>query len=116
MDIARSQMGAVFQTAFVLYMFVGNQLNLFSIMFLLTMGTTPIKNIMATEQVFAPLTGPKVSLLLPKLMYVGLNLVGVGVFIWKVRAMGLLPVTSSDWISLFPVRHPAEFSAATVNV
>lgn len=138
MELARGQVGGVFQTALVLYMFVGNQLNLFSIIFLLNMGTAPIRNLFATEQsacarvgarwcagcggracasvcaAFAPLAGPGVGLFLPKLIYIALNLVGVGVFAWKVRAMGLLPVTSSDWVSLFPMRAPAEFSSTTL--
>jgi hypothetical protein len=40
----------VFQTAFMMYMFVGNQLSLFSIFFLLTMGTGPIRNLLNTGQ------------------------------------------------------------------
>ena len=40
-----------------------------------------------------------------------LNLVGVAVVMYKLRAMGLLPLTSADWVSLLPSRHPTEFSA-----
>ncbi len=46
MSIAQGQMGALFQVALMLYLFIGNQLNLYSIFFLLSMGTAPIKNLL----------------------------------------------------------------------
>lgn len=60
---------------------------------------------------FSSLAAPNVSLLVPKLLYVLLNLIGVGVVGYKLRNMGLLPVTSADWVSLLPLRHPAEWSS-----
>jgi hypothetical protein len=56
-------------------------------------------------------SGPGVNLSLPKLLYVLLNLLGVAAVGYKLRVMGLLPLTSADWVSLLPSRHPAEFSA-----
>lgn len=49
-EIARGQLGGVFQTAFTLYMFVGNQLQLFNMMFLFTFGMGPINNLLALEK------------------------------------------------------------------
>ena len=69
-----------------------------------------------TSAAFAPVTAPGVNLALPKLGFVLLNLLGVGIVAWKLRAMGLLPVTSADWVSLLPARHAAEFSAGAVEV
>lgn len=57
------------------------------------------------------MSAPGVNLGLPKLLYVLLNLAGVGVVAYKLRVMGLLPLTAADWVSLLPSRHPAEFSA-----
>lgn len=62
--------------------------------------------------VFSPLSVPGARLLTAKAMYVGLNLVGLGVVLWKVRAMGLLPLTSADWVSLLPQRLPLQLAAA----
>ena len=73
--------------------------------------SSPASPVTAPPAVFAPLSGPGVNLGLPKLIYVVLNLVGVGVVAYKLRVMGLLPLTSADWVSLLPSRHPAEFSA-----
>lgn len=63
---------------------------------------------------FAPVTAPGASLVLAKAAYVALNLLGVGVVGYKLRVMGLLPVTSADWVSLLPARHAAEFSAGAL--
>lgn len=62
--------------------------------------------------VFSPLSVPGARLLTATAMYVGLNLVGLGVVLWKVRAMGLLPLTSADWVSLLPQRLPLQLAAA----
>lgn len=112
MEIARGQFGGIAQTAFTLWMFVGNQLAFFSIMFLFAFGMGPINNLLAMEKVFSPLSVPGARLLTAKAMYVGLNLVGLGVVLWKVRAMGLLPLTSADWVSLLPQRLPLQLAAA----
>jgi len=64
--------------------------------------------------VFAPVSIPGVDLLLPKLTYIAINLVGVGIIMYKFQSMGLLPITSADWVSLLPERHPAEFSSLGV--
>lgn len=49
-EIARGQFGGLFQTAFTLYMFVGNQLALFNMIFLFTFGFGPINNLLATSK------------------------------------------------------------------
>lgn len=54
------------------------------------------------------------NLTLSKTAYVALNLVGVAVVCYKLLVMGLLPVTSADWVSLLPVRHASEFSAGAM--
>jgi hypothetical protein len=60
---------------------------------------------------FAPFATGRADLTLPKLIYAGLNLAGCGVFLWKLRGMGLLPLTSSDWLSMLPATTPLEHSA-----
>lgn len=46
-----------------------------------------------------------------KMLYGAINLAGTGVFLYKLRSMGLLPITSSDWVSLLPTRTPVEHSS-----
>ena len=45
---AKAQAAGVAQTGFTLYMFVGNQLALFNLIFLFTFGMQPIANLLAT--------------------------------------------------------------------
>lgn len=44
--IAQSQLGPIFQTGFMMWLMIPNALNLFSIIFMTTMGLTPFRNIM----------------------------------------------------------------------
>jgi hypothetical protein len=60
---------------------------------------------------FAAVQHPGANLMNAKLIFIALNLAGTGVFLWKLRGMGLLPVTSSDWVSLLPDRTAVEHSA-----
>lgn len=50
MEIARGQIGGIFQTGLMMYFFVGNQLSLFNIIILMSFGFGPIKNLVALEQ------------------------------------------------------------------
>lgn len=49
--------------------------------------------------------------LLPyKGLYVLTNVLGVAMAMYKCKSMGLLPLYSSDWVSLLPIPTPAEVS------
>ena len=48
------------------------------------------------------MTIPGANILMAKLIYIALNIVGLLIVLWKIRAMGLLPLTSADWVSLLP--------------
>ncbi len=65
---------------------------------------------------FAPLAVPGARVWPAKALFVALNLVGLGVVLWKVRAMGLLPLTSADWVSLIPDRLPIVGASGAVGV
>jgi len=55
---------------------------------------------------------PGANIFMSKLMYIGLNLAGLAVVIWKIRSMGLLPLTSADWVSLLPDKFSTQISSA----
>ncbi len=55
-----------------------------------------------------------VNLLPAKALFAALNVAGTCVFLWKLRAMGLLPITSSDWLALLPTRTHVEHSSLAV--
>ena len=45
-------------------------------------------------------------------IYVAINLVGCGIVLWKLRSIGLLPLTSADWVQLLPPKRFVEFSGS----
>lgn len=61
--------------------------------------------------VFSTVSVPGVDLTAQKLAFVGAQLIGVMIVLWKLNAMGLLPLTSADWVSLLPALIPAEQSS-----
>jgi hypothetical protein len=111
MAVAMSQIQQVGMGAFTMWMFVGNRLNIWSVFFLIQMGTGPFRNVMSTNTIFSRFEDPGVDLLVPKLIYVVINVVGCAFFFYKLRVMGLMPITSSDWVSLLPLRQQIDYSS-----
>ena len=54
------------------------------------------------------------DLSIAKLTYVALNFAGLLMALYKCRSLGLLPIASSDWISLLSVKIPVEASGGGV--
>ncbi|EMS65400.1 hypothetical protein TRIUR3_22541 [Triticum urartu] len=55
--------------------------------------------------VFEPFKDPRVDTLAPKLLFTALNLAAMGLGVWKLNTLGLLPTNASDWVSsLSPAR------------
>lgn len=79
-----------------------------SLFCLLPLSSAPL----SLSAVFAPFAVPGANLLAAKLQYVLINLVGVGLLLWRIKTMGLLPFTSADWVSMLPNHIAAtEFSS-----
>ena len=117
--------------AIMMYM-SGNSLQIFSIMMVWMLFTNPVKGILATNQAFVryETDGTRGRLLTVKLVYVLMQLLALGLGLWKVNAMGLLPYvivvlfltlgpspeskltvgrnTRSDWLAWETAREPAE--------
>ena len=70
----------------------------------------PLQAIMQTNTVFSRLEsdGTKSKMLGVKAVYVLMQLGLLGLGIWKVNSMGLLPTTKSDWLSWETERQPLE--------
>ena len=47
--------------------------------------------------------------------YLGLNGLGLAMGVYKLHTIGLLPVTSADWMSMLPVKEPLEFSTGSLS-
>ena len=78
--------------AIMMYM-SGNSLQIFSIMMVFMLFKNPVQALTQTNQSFVRFEseGTKGKLVLVKLVYVLMNLLGLGLGLWKVNGMGLLP-------------------------
>jgi hypothetical protein len=94
MAIAMKPGQQILMNAFMMYM-SGSQLNIFSIS--ITSGAIlgPVGSILSMETVFGQFQD--VDLQLPKLAFVALNLAWLGLGLYKMSNMRLLPITSADW-------------------
>ena len=88
----------------------GNSLQIFSIMMTFMMFKNPIQSIMNTNQAFRNFEtdGTKGALWGVKIVYILANCLLLGLGIWKVNGMGLLPTTTSDWLAWERERMPIE--------
>lgn len=78
--------------AIMMYM-SGNSLQIFSIMMVFMLFKNPIQGLLQTNSVFIryETAGTRKTLWMAKAMYVAMNLLALGLGIWKVNGMGLLP-------------------------
>ena len=111
-DLAKEPFSKIFLTSFMMWM-SGNQVNIFSMIITILALWNPLQAIFSINSVFAPLMSSKgetpISLTLPKLCYLFLNIILVGIALYKCQSLGLLP-TPADWASSLSVSLPAEFS------
>lgn len=103
MNMALAPGKQIFMNGFMMYM-SGKNLNMFSISITGMAIMNPLKGIFNMETSFAPLEGDddmkdkkSEHLHMPKLLYVVLNLIWLGVGLYKMGSMRLLPTTSADW-------------------
>ncbi|KAL2856623.1 hypothetical protein BJY01DRAFT_231246 [Aspergillus pseudoustus] len=88
----------------------GNSLQIFSIMMVFMLFKGPIQGLINTNAVFAKFDSETLrgKLLGVKAVYVLMQFVLLGLGVWKVNAMGLLPTTRSDWLAWESERQPLE--------
>ena len=90
-------------TLFMFWM-VGSNLSIWTIMITITFMINPIKQLFTVDQTFKQFEG-KVNLFMPKLVYVAMVLLLLGMAIYKFSAMGMLPVQPIDWVYLLEPAH-----------
>ena len=110
-EIALAPAKALPMNAVMMYM-SGNSLQIFSIMMVFMLFKNPITGLISTNEVFTRLEteGNRGQMLLGKACYVGMQLLALGLGLWKVNGMGLLPTTRSDWLAWEGERDYAERS------
>ncbi|KAK5056039.1 hypothetical protein LTR84_012590 [Exophiala bonariae] len=88
----------------------GNSLQIFSIMMVFMLFKGPIQAITQTNTAFAKFesAGTRTQMLGIKAVYVLMQCSLLGLGIYKVNSMGLLPTTRSDWLAWEFERQPLE--------
>lgn len=91
-ELALAPAKALPMNAIMMYM-SGNSLQIFSIMMVFMLFKTPVQGLLQTNSVFTRFEteGTRKTLWMVKAMYVFMNLVALGLGVWKVNSMGLLP-------------------------
>ncbi|EPS60039.1 hypothetical protein M569_14765, partial [Genlisea aurea] len=112
-EIAQAPMKNLFMMAFMMWM-AGSTVHLFSIGITFSALFQPINALRAVGKAFEPFKDKRVDLLAPKLVFVALNLVGLGLGIWKLNTLGLLPTHVSDWVSSLAPPQEVEYSGGGV--
>lgn len=91
-EVALAPVKGLPMTAIMMYM-SGNSLQIFSIMMVFMAFKNPLMGLMNTNQAFERFNTESNSaqMLQVKFVYVAMQILALGVGIWKVNAMGLLP-------------------------
>jgi ER membrane protein complex subunit 4 len=102
MGIAYSPGKSLLSTMFMLWM-AGSSIQIFSIMMTGMSLWNPLRALLGTNEAFKAFEKEEgIDLKVPKLIYAGLQLVAIAVALYKCSTMGLLPLTSADWITYLP--------------
>lgn len=108
-ELALAPAKQVPMNAIGMYM-TGNSLQIYSMFMVFMLFKGPLTALLSLSSTFArfetPGTAPR--MLVVKLAYVACNCLLLALGIWKVRAMGLLPTTRSDWLAWEVERVPLE--------
>ena len=114
MALAWSPGKSLLTTAFMLYM-SGTSIQLFSIMTTGMALMTPAKAIAGIQDTFKEFKKEdNIDTRLPKLLYLGLQLLSLAVALYQCSRMGLLPVTSADWTAFIPPKNFLEHTGIPV--
>ncbi|CAB3410092.1 unnamed protein product [Caenorhabditis bovis] len=112
-DMAIGPIKSLPMNMFMMYM-AGGSVSIFPIMMVGMMLWRPIKALFAVNATFKPLEGTGTgSMLIHKIVFCLGNLGAIGLAIYKVHTMGLLPNTPSDWLEFIPQATRMQYSVVT---
>ena len=75
----------------------------------------PLKAIASINETFRAFEKEEgLNLYMPKLIFLALQVLSLGVAVYKCSTMGLLPLTSSDWVGNLPVKQYLEHAGVPV--
>ncbi|RAL50207.1 unnamed protein product [Cuscuta campestris] len=114
-EVAQAPFKNLMMMGFMMWM-AGTTVHLFSIGITFSALWQPISALQGVGKVFEPYKDSKVDLLGPKLLFIALNLAGLGLGIWKLNTLGLLPTHPSDWVSSLPPPQEVEYSGGGIGL
>jgi hypothetical protein len=99
--------------SFVLQYMSGTHITIWSMMMTGNGLVTPLNQISNVNKQFKRFESKdnSVDLTTPKLIFIALNLASLGVALYKMKAMGLLPVTAADWTGYLVQKSWEEYGA-----
>jgi len=112
-ELATSPAKSILMTMFMIWM-SGNGVNIFSIMITIYTLINPTKAILGTNSAFEKFEDRSGNLIVPKLIYILINVVILGIAAYKGWVLGLLP-TDGDWLAFTNVKQAAEFSGGIIQ-
>ncbi|CEM15696.1 unnamed protein product [Vitrella brassicaformis CCMP3155] len=101
-------------TIFMLWM-GGSSPGIFSILIMGYGAINTVKSLFGLNAAFASFETAKVNVMLQKLVYVLINLAALGYISYHCAHMGLLPISSGDYIAMIPEKKVLEFSTGIVT-
>lgn len=102
MNIAYGPGKSLLTTGFMLWM-SGSSIQIFSIMMTGMALFNPLKAILTVNDAFRQFDKEEgVDTKIPKMLFIALQVLSLGVALYKCSTMGLLPVTSVDWVEYLP--------------
>ena len=113
MAIAYGPGKGILSTGFMLWM-SGSGIQIFSLMMTGMALMNPLNAISNVNKTFSKYDNQGVDLKIPKLIFLSLQILALGVGLYKCSMMGLLPVTSADWTKYLVDRELSEYSGAPV--
>ncbi|CAD6198133.1 unnamed protein product [Caenorhabditis auriculariae] len=112
-DVAMGPAKSLPMNMFMMYM-AGRSVSIFPIMMVGMMLWRPAKALFSVNATFKPLESPVTgSMILHKIVFLLGNIGAIGLAIYKVHTMGLLPNTPSDWLEFIPQPNRAQYSIVT---
>ena len=86
---------------FMMYM-IGNDLTIFTILFLFNFLSAPVKGLLNIGNVYLPYENKGISLIYYKFIYLAIQSVMMVIAGYKLSKMGLLPTSAGDWLDIIP--------------
>ncbi|XP_044981437.1 ER membrane protein complex subunit 4 isoform X2 [Hordeum vulgare subsp. vulgare] len=112
-EVAQAPFKNLMMMGFMMWM-AGSTVHLFSIGIVFSALWQPFNALRSVGKVFEPFKDPRVDTLAPKLLFTALNLAAMGLGVWKLNTLGLLPTNASDWVSSLSPAREVEYAGGGI--